>query len=104
MRKFLSIALTINFILLLITVISVMGGHHHGMSHAGRPPFVSPGGHFDRGPHPEGGDGFLPMPVHEFAGTLFLVLGLVHLVYNRKCLFSYLGIGRRRSGAASKQL
>ena len=104
MKKVISVILAISFIALLITVISMStGGEHHGPPGGQMPPQFSdnatdaPTGDAvaKAMPPPEGRGDFYPRKLHEIAGYSILFLGILHILYNGKCLLSYVGIKRR---------
>ncbi len=104
MKKVISVILAICFIALLITVIPMAsGGDHHGPPGGRMPPQFSnnptgaPAGDAIAMPMPppEGHGDFFPRKLHEIAGYSILFLGILHILYNGKCLLSYLGVKKR---------
>lgn len=90
MRPILSIVLLVNFVLILATVLVMLASERPDAMHRGGPPWAapqSPGGtdvevawHHD----------YFARRLHRIAGFTFIILCIVHLACNRKCLWSYL--------------
>lgn len=96
MRKVTSIVCSICFVLVLVTVIYTTARKHHEPQRRGRPPVVSQADGARQFRPPHGKHGFFPKGLHELAGYTFLLFGTVHIIYNGKCLLSYVGIRRRQ--------
>ena len=96
-RKITAIMLAICFLVLLITAISMTWFDQPLRLRLGGPPFESSSGGFRHGAEPpRGGHGFFPRELHHMAGYGLLIFGAIHIGLNRRCLLSYVGIGRQR--------
>jgi len=93
MRRITSIIVGLTFIALAITGLQM--GLFHGEGH-GRPPFVqSADGHADIAigdPRMGHQESIYPKGLHEWAGYLFVIGGVGHLVLNHKPMLRYLGL------------
>ena len=77
MRKIVSIVLTVIFIVVSITGIQLLLEHAmHEMRHTS-------------------GIHLIVRHIHEIAGIVFIISGLIHLKLNLKAILSYIGIKRK---------
>jgi hypothetical protein len=94
MRRITSIIVALAFIALAITGLQ-MGLFHGGEGH-GRPPFMQGTdgntGIATRGPQMAHQESHYPKVWHEWAGYLFVIGGVAHLMFNYKPMLRHLGI------------
>lgn len=81
MRGFVSIMLLVCFV-----IVAVSGIQMHIPAH----------GHHSNAILKEAGDNFLLKRLHEWAGYLLIILGMAHLLINRKPMLMYIGWRSRK--------
>lgn len=96
MRKASSIVIAVTFVVVLVTAVFMMGEDHHE-----GPRMRGPHARFASAERPQaeqrrGEEQIFAKHLHEVAGVVFLVFGIVHVVYNHRPLLAHFGVRRRR--------